>query len=165
MKYKEEKYVNAFDKIVEACRKDGMNSDEILEALSQMFHHVSMIELQQRESSNKKSMEELVQELFQKIGIPSKTKGHKYLLRTVLLFLEKPHSHLVDTILPIVAKEFDVTANSVDRAIRYTIKIGWENCSREIKKEVFGDIFAKEGFKCPTTKQFICLVEKNLSET
>ena len=60
--------------------------------------------------------------------LDKKRKGYKYLIDAIILSLPKcGHLPLYKQVFPVIAKKYDVSAESVERDIRYVLRN--QNCS------------------------------------
>ena len=127
---------NAFDLTVKALREQGLNSDEILEELSQLF--------QQLVDSNKKiapeeSMEGKIRRLLKDVGMPAHIKGYDYWTIAIQLYKKSGKENIrVGEIYKGVAEMCNSTINCVERAMKLAVQRVLDRCSQATMKEVFG---------------------------
>lgn|GEM_PF-2844698 len=90
-----------------------------------------------RESYNKRKIEKLLL----KIGIPANRIGYNFILSSLMLELEKPHSMdmVTKTLYPVLAKNYGSSVSNIERGINYVIGVAWENTNIEKRKEIYGN--------------------------
>lgn len=76
----------------------------------------------------KDSIEPVVTEIIQRIGIPANIKGYRYLRNAVMLALEDMTilDSITKELYPEVAKNNGTTPTRVERAIRHAITSAWD---------------------------------------
>ncbi len=96
-----------------------------------------------------------ISETLQRVGIPVKVKGYRYIREAIHLVVENPTMiNYVTTILyPTIAKKFETTPSTVERAMRYAIKLAWDRGSLEVLTSYFG--YAVKTENKPTNSEFV----------
>ena len=104
-------------------------------------------------------LDETLSSIFDMIGIPAHIKGYRYLRETVKIVLNSPYviNKVTKVLYPGVAELFQTSPNRVERGIRHSIEVAWENKQVEnIKDKQGNSIFNID--KKPTNKEFIALL-------
>lgn len=112
------------------------------------------------------SLEMLVTETIQKIGIPAHVKGYRY-LRTAIIDAVDDISlmnSVTKQLYPVVAAKHDTTSTRVERAIRHAIGIAWARGNSSEINKLFGYSVNLEKSK-PTNSEFIALLTDRLRLT
>ena len=77
---------NVFDVTVDALRKQGLNSDEILEELSKVFQNLADTrgesEMEQSTTVTK------IRKTLQKLGMPAQLRGYNHWVEAIMLYLD-----------------------------------------------------------------------------
>ncbi len=97
-----------------------------------------------------------VTNIMNKIGIPVRLKGYKYLRTAIIEIMDKPEliESLSKALYPRIAEIYDTRPQRVQRAIRTAISVTWKKIQPEVIKDIFGyDISEK-----PTNWQFISMI-------
>ncbi len=89
------------------------------------------------------------------IGVPANIKGYEYLKDTILIYMDKPQR--LSKIYQIVARNHNVTATSVEKAVRVAIETAWERGNPEILEKYFGYTISAVKGK-PTNSEFIATI-------
>ena len=81
--------------------------------------------LSEAASVYKCTIEDLVQDVLQDVGVPCHTIGYKYIKRALLLVLDDPTyiDRITYGLYSTLAKEFTTTGSRVERGIRHAIEI------------------------------------------
>ena len=105
----------------------------------------------------------VVTEIIHQIGIPAHIKGYHYLREAILLSLEDEEmlESVTKLLYPTVAKRFNTTASSVERAIRDAIETAWDRGDLDTIQNLFG-YTVSVGKGKPTNSEFIALITDNL---
>ena len=148
-----EKMDTAFDLTVKALREKGLNSDEILKELSELFQKMA-------ETSNTPNVEEDVEGkvtcLLEKVRVPIQVSGFEYWKEAIIEYKETGRLHMGE-IYQRVAFICKSTDSKVERAMRYSIKCAFEKCSQKEWEAIFGSKIGK-----PTNKEFLCILAKQI---
>lgn len=103
-------------------------------------------------------IEDEVQNLLLELGAPDRLTGHPYLARAILM-VAKDHKQIydmcgLDGLYRKLAREFDTTHTSVERAIRHCVETAWGRCDLDVLGRYFGNIIDPAKGK-PTNSEFI----------
>lgn len=118
---------NAFDETVENLRKQGLNSDEILEELSRLFAD--------------KEMEKKIRNLLNKICMPVNITGYDCWVDAIKIYKKargKKLRMMTDIYSP-VAKKRGTTTSWAERAMRFAVERVFDRCPVDIIDSVFGN--------------------------
>lgn len=144
----------AFDTMVGALRKNGFNSDEIIDLLS------SLLDLNKCATFGSlmmgKSKKEKLKELLLQLAIPRNVDGYKYIQSAIILSDENPEWALTNQVYPKVAEMFGTTSSKVERRIRYAIQMRWENIDKDDIFYYFGNTISEKR-RYPTNSEFIAM--------
>lgn len=104
-------------------------------------------------------LEILVTNVIHDVGIPAHIKGYRYLRYAILLAVQDMDilNSITKQLYPAIAKEFETTADRVERAIRHAIIVAWERGMPEQMQEYFGYAL-KQGSGKPTNSEFIAMI-------
>ena len=110
------------------------------------------------DTSNTKSPEYYEKRVTQRIinelnhvGINPKSKGYQYLIKAILIMMKEP----TQNISTVVAKDFDKTEISVERAMQNAINRAWATSDiNDLEKYYTARISSEKGK--PTLTEFIC---------
>ncbi len=104
-------------------------------------------------------LEILVTNVIHDVGIPAHIKGYRYLRYAILLAVQDMDilNSITKQLYPEIAKEFQTTADRVERAIRHAIIVAWERGMPEQMQEYFGYAL-KQGSGKPTNSEFIAMI-------
>lgn len=88
---------------------------------------------------NKEANQELTS-LLNTLGISPKLKGYHYILFSLKQAIDDPKSleFITKSLYPQIAKKYETTPSSVERAIRYAIEISFDRGNIEVIQEIFG---------------------------
>lgn len=108
------------------------------------------------------SLKITVTRLLHELGIPSHIKGHKYLRKAIIIVYEafKINNLSNEVYLPI-SKKYDVSVESIERAIRNAIEISWNRGNYSLIDDLFGHSIDIEKAK-PTNSEFIKTIADKL---
>ena len=147
---------NAFDLTVNALRKQGLNSDEILKELSGLFQKFSEFA---NVAKIKTSDEKKIRMLLNKVGMPVEIKGYNYWVKAILIYKSTNGIVQMQLIYQQVAENYGITPASVERAMRFAIECTCEKCDKEMFYTIFGkNISAKTGL--PKNNQSIAVISE-----
>lgn len=105
------------------------------------------------------SEERLIYEVLKDIGIPAHLSGYKYITKAIKLSLEIPEKDkfIAKSFYPVIARCYETSVTSVERAIRHAIETAFRNGKSERMNQIFGCRIPPK--KCrPTNTQFISIV-------
>ena len=97
-----------------------------------------------------------VTKLMLEMGMPVHLRGYHYLREAVCLSVENMElvGSVTKLLYPEIAKIYQTTNETVERAIRSAIEVGWERGSEEVFEEIFG--YSRScGNTRPTNSEFI----------
>lgn len=85
---------------------------------------------------------EKIMVILRKIGAKPALLGYKYTIEALKITLEDDNAiyALTKHIYPSIAKKFNVTSHSVERAIRHLSQSIFTSMNSNIKRELFGDV-------------------------
>lgn len=153
----------AFDITIEALRKEGLKSDEIIEVISNMLNSINEFgDSTRSKKTYRETKERKVRELLLKIGITRNIKGYNYLVEAILLYDEDTSKQITGYIYPKVAEKFNSTKERVERAIRHAIEKCFNNMDAEAIYFFFGNTVGIRQGK-PTNAEFIALCSEWLN--
>lgn len=103
-----------------------------------------------------------VSEILHQIGIPAKIKGYRYIREAIIYVVENPEAinHITSILYPTIAELYKTDSASVERAMRYAIKLAWDSGSYIMFKSYF--CCWSENFKKPTNSEFIARISDDL---
>lgn len=109
--------------------------------------------------NNTFEVEQKIDELFRKIGVPFHLRGYSY-LKELLIMLNKDDRLALESeteLYSLIAKKYDSTTSRVKRAIRYLIEVVWNRGDIDILNSYFGNgtIYDKD---IPTNIEFIAMI-------
>ena len=108
-----------------------------------------------------KNIERLSADMIYSIGVPAHIKGYNYLKEALIMVAKSPEylDAVTKELYPGLARTFDTTPSRVERAIRHSIEITWDQGNSEEIKEIFEHMpkFKKRNKK-PTNSEFIAVL-------
>ncbi len=93
------------------------------------------------------------------LGLPSGRQGFQHLLTGLPILVEHRDQRLSKELYVTIARQDRTSEGSVEKAIRDTIRAGWESGDREIWQQYFPGIT-----RCPRNKEFLFRIADLLSE-
>lgn len=86
------------------------------------------------------SLKEKITDLLQRFGIREELLGHKYMIDAIAVVMENPKLKITKDLYPAIADKHTTAAASVERNIRYAIKVAISGMQDpcEVGKEFFG---------------------------
>lgn len=102
-----------------------------------------------------------IEQEISKLGVPMHVKGFQYLLEGVLLALDQDDMNFKITkcVYPVIAREYDTTPTSVERAIRNAIDLTISRADSYVLNEYFNhELFNNK----ITNKEFIIRIASNV---
>lgn len=114
--------------------------------------------------SNSENAENSIASLLHKTGMSANIKGYGYLKYAVLLIVEDKSykNSITKKLYPDVAKYFNVSSASVERAIRNAINMAWERGNRDFLNSIFVSSVNPLKGK-PTNSEFIAMISDIIS--
>lgn len=97
------------------------------------------------------------------LGIPAHIKGYQYIREGIILALgdEDMLDYITKFLYPTIAKKYNTTAGSVERAIRHAIGVAWERGNREAIIKLYGYTYCEKRER-PTNSEFLSLIVDKL---
>ena len=119
--------------------------------------------LSEAASVYKCTIEDLVQDVLQDVGVPCHTIGYKYIKRALLLVLDDPTyiDRITYGLYSTLAKEFTTTGSRVERGIRHAIEIAVNRADPEVLQKYFGNTIDQNRGK-PTNGEFIATMTEHV---
>lgn len=108
-----------------------------------------------------KNIEKLSAEMIYSLGVPAHIKGYAYLKEAIVMVAKTPEylNAVTKELYPGLAIQFDTTPSRVERAIRHSIEVTWNQGKSEKIKEMFEHLPKfKKGNKKPTNSEFIAVL-------
>ena len=104
-------------------------------------------------------LEKSVTGIIHDVGVPAHIKGYQYLRSSIIMAVSDLDiiNSITKQLYPTVAKEYQTTAQRVERAIRHAIEVAWGRGSDDKIKELFGYSIVNGKTK-PTNSEFIALI-------
>lgn len=135
------------------------------ESLIEHIHKAVNINAVEEQTRLIKNIREQITEVIHQIGIPAHLKGYYYLREALILVLK--NGVLIDNInkqlYPAIAKTFNVSESSVEKAIRNAIEVGLQRGDLEVIDQLFGCTISSKKGK-PSNREFIALVADHICE-
>ncbi|MBQ9885786.1 MAG: sporulation transcription factor Spo0A [Lachnospiraceae bacterium] len=106
-----------------------------------------------------KDMEMRITEIIHELGVPAHIKGYRYLIYSIILCVNDMEmlGAVTKIMYPEIAKKFSTTPSRVERAIRHSIELSWQQCSPSKLYKLFGyTVNTKKGK--PTNSEYIALI-------
>jgi len=132
-----------------------LNSDEILETLSELFWQSAGLN---KEWNTSKTTDEKIVELFKQLGLPNNLKGYEYCVTAIKVYKQKGNVPFTKEIYPEVAKIHGTTPSKVDRTIRNAITVMADRCPLEVLTKVFGNTISPHR-GIPTNTEYISVLD------
>jgi two-component system response regulator (stage 0 sporulation protein A) len=106
--------------------------------------------------SVRKDPEWMIMNVLMEIGAPDHLIGYPYVVRGVLMVLEDRNllNDMTGKFYPELAKQFNTSANKVERAIRHVAEVAWTRGDYEAINRYFGNIVNQHKSK-PTNSEFV----------
>ncbi len=108
-----------------------------------------------------KNFEKLSAEMIYSLGVPAHIKGYAYLKEALVMVAKTPEylNAVTKELYPGLARQFDTTPSRVERAIRHSIEVTWNQGESEKIKKMFEHLPKfKKGNKKPTNSEFIAVL-------
>lgn len=151
--------MNAFDKTVDALRKQGLNPEEILEVISKLFQQFEAKDTDTADAEADTSTK--LSALLKECGIPCNVSGYLYLMEGIPLYKLNPQQKITKELYPTLAARFETTDAKVSRAIRHAIDVGFSRCDPETIKRLWGNTVKSQSGR-PTNSEFIAFMAEML---
>jgi two-component system response regulator (stage 0 sporulation protein A) len=133
-----------------ACT-EGMNTGKVIASAAQV---------PEPEPESKENRLELeVTDILHKIGMPAHIKGYQYIRTGIVMAVQDISilNYITKLLYPSIAKQYNTTPSSVERAIRHAIEVAWNRGDMNAMQEVFGFSISPERGK-PTNSEFIAQI-------
>ncbi len=108
----------------------------------------------------KDELESQISNMLQKLGIPYNLSGYRYLSSAILLCIKEFNS-ITGKLYSTIAKKYGTSCESIERAIRHAIEIGWEKADQKLLYSIFGDTISYLDEK-PDNSTFIATIVEKL---
>ena len=104
-------------------------------------------------------LEAQITEIMRRIGVPAHIKGYQYIRTAIIMAVHDIAvlNYITKLLYPTIAKEYNTTASSVERAIRHAIEVAWNRGDAEVLQEIFGYTINVNRGK-PTNSEFIAQI-------
>lgn len=108
------------------------------------------------------AVEERITQVLKEIGIPISLRGFFYLRKAINYAINDFDilNYKTKELYPLVAKDSDTTASSVERSIRHAIEVAWKNRIPQAD-DIFKDFTMGNNWK-PTNGEFIAFIADKL---
>lgn len=115
---------------------------------------------EQRKLSNMDpgQLEYQVTNMIRMFGIPAHIKGYQYIREGIIMSINDADmlSFITKFLYPAIAKEYNTTASSVERAIRHAIGVAWDRGNAKAVLKEFGYYYGAT--KRPTNCEFLSMI-------
>lgn len=100
-----------------------------------------------------------LQATLKRMGFSSTLQGYKYSFFAIMLAIQHPEilQQVTTLLYPTIARQFNVTATSVERCIRNAIEIAWVKGDVQFNNDLFQYSIDSERGK-PTNSEFISVI-------
>ncbi len=100
-----------------------------------------------------------ITEVLRRIGMPAHIKGYQYIRTGIMMAVQDITilNYITKLLYPSIAKQYNTTPSSVERAIRHAIEVAWNRGDMAALQEVFGFSISPERGK-PTNSEFIAQI-------
>ena len=104
-------------------------------------------------------LEKDVTDMIHEIGVPAHIKGYQYLREAIMMSVRDGEmlNSITKILYPTIAKKYQTTSRSVERAIRNAIEVAWSRVNMETLDSLFGYTISIGKGK-PTNSEFIALI-------
>lgn len=104
-------------------------------------------------------LEAEITDVLRRIGVPAHIKGYQYIRTGILMAIHDIAvlNYITKLLYPTIAKQYNTTASSVERAIRHAIEVAWSRGDEEVLQEIFGCTISINRGK-PTNSEFIAQI-------
>lgn len=148
-------------KRIEELKDLGWDANAIAELLDELKGELSgTMEMTAGQPNETPSLENRISSLLKRIGMPFHIKGKDYVKAAIIYCVEHDSSvadmSVTKELYPAVAKQYDTTASSVERAIRHSCERTVDSCSPELER-IFGCSMNPNRGK-PTNSEFISMI-------
>lgn len=100
-----------------------------------------------------------VTDMLHQLGLPAHIKGFYYLRESIILAIDDPSilNSITKLLYPEIAKVYDTTPASVERAMRHAIEVAWKRGNIDVLTHYFGYSISYIKGK-PTNSEFIAML-------
>ena len=104
-------------------------------------------------------LEAQITDIMRRIGVPAHIKGYQYIRTAIIMAVHDIAvlNYITKLLYPSIAKQYNTTASSVERAIRHAIEVAWSRGDTEVLQEIFGYTINVSKGK-PTNSEFIAQI-------
>lgn len=104
-------------------------------------------------------LEAEITKVMRRIGVPAHIKGYQYIRTGIIMAIHDIAmlNYITKLLYPSIAKEYNTTASSVERAIRHAIEVAWNRGDKEALQDIFG-YNVRKGDGKPTNSEFIAQI-------
>ncbi|MDE7368068.1 MAG: sporulation transcription factor Spo0A [Lachnospiraceae bacterium] len=105
------------------------------------------------------TLENEITEVMRQIGVPAHIKGYQYIRTGIIMAVHDIAvlNYITKLLYPSIAKQYNTTASSVERAIRHAIDVAWSRGDAAVLHEIFGCTISTKRGK-PTNSEFIAQI-------
>lgn len=124
-----------------------------------MVRDYGSIKKAERDETDRSYLETEITNVMRRMGIPAHIKGYQYVRTGIIMAVHDITilNYVTKLLYPAIAKEYNTTPNSVERAIRHAIGLAWTRGDRKILHDIFGYTIATNKGK-PTNSEFIAQI-------
>lgn len=104
-------------------------------------------------------LETEITEVMRKIGVPAHIKGYQYIRTGIIMAVHDIAvlNYITKLLYPSIAKQYNTTSSSVERAIRHAIDVAWSRGDAATLQDIFGCTISATRGK-PTNSEFIAQI-------
>lgn len=104
-------------------------------------------------------LESEITDVMRRIGVPAHIKGYQYIRTGIIMAVHDIAvlNYITKLLYPSIAKEYNTTASSVERAIRHAIEVAWTRGDPNVLESIFGHTVSMNRRK-PTNSEFIAQI-------
>lgn len=153
-----------YERIQQLCgRYYNYKQDKSQEESAAALEHSDIVKKEQENVPTVFTLEAKVTAEIRALGIPAHIKGYQYIREGIILALgdEDMLDYITKFLYPTIAKKYNTTAGSVERAIRHAIGVAWERGNREAIIKLYGYAYCEKRER-PTNSEFLSLIVDKL---
>lgn len=119
--------------------------------------------INQPQESGEETSEQEVAGLLLRVGVPAHLSGYRFLLRAVMMVLERPEylGSMTRELYPAVASCYDTMASCVERSIRHAITVTWQRGGAAAFEQILNRRMFS-GNEKPTNCELIALLSERV---
>lgn len=108
---------------------------------------------------NDSNLEAEITEVMRRIGVPAHIKGYQYIRTGIIMAIHDIAvlNYITKLLYPSIAKQYNTTPSSVERAIRHAIDVAWSRGDADVLQDIFGCTISATRGK-PTNSEFIAQI-------